>query len=576
MTKELLSNIGIGAKGKGLLGMAILTTALGTLCNAGIMIVILKMMEQITGGRGDLSRYWWALAGITVFRMLFNSISSIVRHFAGFEIVAKIKTQIILRLKQFTLGFYSNERMGEISTVIHNDADNLGGIVGHLGSRMISDFLVAFIIGTGLFLIDWRMGLAMVSLLPAAIWILVRGIQNNLQLKKANQANLADMVSLFVEYTKGIPLLKAFTEIPVFKDRLEASAVKFGESSKKEAKSVASYLGKYFFLFELCYAILATLGAYWVFGNNLSLFDYLIFMIFCREFYRPFAALEGHWLSYMSVKDSYQRVARILDAPVVEKPAAPQEAKHFDIAFDRVGFSYEAGEFELKNASFTLEQGTLTALVGPSGSGKTTITNLMLRFWEPQSGRIQIGDVDIRRMDYDELLANISIVMQNVILFADTIYENIKMGNKNATRAQVMEAARKAMIHDFIMSLPDGYDTPLGENGVGLSGGQKQRLSIARAFLKNAPIVILDEITSNVDPLNEVKIQKAISNLAADRTVLVIAHHLRTIQNADKIIVFNRGEIVEMGKHHQLMQNNGLYRELWDAQERAKEWRICG
>lgn len=182
--------------------------------------------------------------------------------------------------------------------------------------------------------------------------------------------------------------------------------------------------------------------------------------------------------------------------------------------------------------------------------------------------------MDIREIDYDDLLSNISIVMQDVILFADTIYENIKIGNKDATRDEVVEAAKKAMIHDFIMGLPQGYDTLIGENGVGLSGGQKQRVSIARAFLKDAPILILDEMTSNVDPINEVKIQKAISGLSVNRTVVVIAHHLRTIRDADKIIVLDEGEIVEMGEHEELIKSGKLYEKLWDAQEQAKNWGI--
>lgn len=575
MIKDLLKNI--GTKGKALVAAAILSTALSALAALGVTIVTLKMIEQITGGQaGPLYVYWWALAGITVLRMAFNSLGSISRHFAAFEIIAGIKERIILRLKQFSLGFYTKERMGEISTVIHNDADNLGGIVGFLATQMISDFLVALIIGTGLFIIDWRMGLAMISLLPVAVLILVLGIKNNVRLKKINQENLADMVSLFIEYTKGIPLLKAFSESQTFKKRLEASASRFGESSKKEAKSLANYLGRYFFFFELCFAILAILGAYLIFGSALSTFDYLIFILFGREFYRPFVALESHWLNYLRIKDSYQRVAKILDAPVLENPTSPLVTGHFDITFDNVGFSYEEGEgeFELKNASFTSKQGTLTALVGPSGSGKTTITNLLLRFWDTQSGRIEIGGVDIRQMDYDDLLSHVSIVMQNVILFADTIYENIKMGNKNATREQVIAAAKKAMIHDFIQGLPQGYDTPIGENGIGLSGGQKQRISIARAFLRNSSIVILDEFTSSVDALNEVKIQKAISNLAADRTVLVIAHHLKTIRSADQILVFNQGEIVEAGRHDELIENGGLYKELWNSQEKAKTWKV--
>jgi ATP-binding cassette subfamily B protein len=202
------------------------------------------------------------------------------------------------------------------------------------------------------------------------------------------------------------------------------------------------------------------------------------------------------------------------------------------------------------------------------------VANLLLRFWDIQTGGVKIGGVDIRSMDYDDLLDHISVVMQNVYLTSGSILDNIKIGKNEATREEVVEAAKRAQIHDFIAGLPDAYDTALGENGIGLSGGQKQRISIARAFIKNAPIVVLDEITSNVDPVNETKIQRAISDLAKDRTVLVIAHHLRTIRGADQIIVFNGGRIEEKGTHEELLKNRRSYHTLWAAQEQAKGWKL--
>ena len=464
--------------------------------------------------------------------------------------------------------------MGEVSTVIHKDVDNMEGVVGHMWSRMASDLLVALILGIGLFIVDWKMGLAMVSLLPMGMLVLVNGLKSGKALQQKNQDDLADMVSLFVEYVKGIPLLKAFRESKSFRQGLKKSAESFGESSKKSARSVAAFLGRYTLFLELSFGVMAILGIWFVYQGSLPVFTYLLFVIVSREFYKPFAGMEAHWTNYLKVLDSYRRILTLLEAPVVEQPLQPKTPKAFDIAFHKVRFFYEEGEFELQDASFHLKQGTLTALVGPSGSGKTTITNLLLRFWEPQQGHIRIGGISIQDMDYDELLGHISIVMQNVMLFADTIENNIKISNRNATRGQVITAAKKAMIHDFIMGLPKGYDTPVGENGVGLSGGQKQRISIARAFLKDSPIVILDEITSNVDPVNEAMIQRAISNLAKNRTVLVIAHHLRTIRTADNILVFDKGKIVQSGTHEILLEKGGLYKDLWESQEQAKQWNL--
>lgn len=574
MIKKILENF--TAKGKTMLTLAIVFFVLYALAGTAMMLVILDMIEKLTNRQPiDLSSYWLILAGLVIFKAVCNLIADVTKHFAGFDIVKQIRVKIILSLKHFSLGFYSQERLGEISTIIHKDVDNMEGVVGHMWTRMSSDFITALILGIGLFILDWRLGLAMVSLVPIALLILFRGIKSGKACQKRSQDDLADMVSLFVEYVKGIPLLKAFHENDSFQGKLKNSAVHFGQSSKTTAKTTAAYLGKYSLLLELCFAVLTTFGAWLVFRNELSVFNYLMFVIISREFYKPFAGIESHWLNYIQVTDSYNRILTVLDAPVVESPESPLKAEKFDIEFDNVDFFYEKGEFELKKACFFLEEGSLTALVGPSGSGKTTISNLLLRFWEPQQGIIRIGSTAIRSIDYDELLTHISIVMQNVILFADTIYENIKIGNKNAKREDIIEAAQKAMLHDFIMSLPLGYDSPVGENGVGLSGGQKQRISIARAFLKDSPIVILDEMTSNVDPVNEAQIQQAISNLAVHRTVLVIAHHLHTIRAADKILVFEDGRIIQDGFHDSLMiERDGLYRKLWLAQEEARKWQV--
>lgn len=573
MIKRIFSNM--TKRGKGMLSLSILFFVLYALSGAAMMLVVLNMLEGIIGGEQVvLLPYWLSLGAIVLFKAICNVVADMCKHFAGFDIVEQIRKKMVLCLKRFSLGFYTKERLGEISTIVQKDVDNMEHVVGHMWSRMTSDFIVALVLGIGLFLVDWRLGLSMIALLPIAILVLILGIKSAKKHQTQSQDDLADMVSLFVEYVKGITLLKAFRKSKSFQNSLNKSAKRFGDSSKKTAKSVAGYLGRYSFFVELGFALLATLGAYLVLREGLTVFEYLMFIILSREFYKPFVGMEAHWMNYIKVTDSYKRISTILDAPVIKTPENPQPINAYDILFQGVGFSYEEGEFELKNADFHLKEGTLTAMVGPSGSGKTTITNLLLRFWEPQSGMIQIGGVDIRAVDYDELLGNVSIVMQNVILFADTIYNNIKVGKHNATREEVVEAAKRAMIHDFIMSLPEQYETRVGENGVGLSGGQKQRVSIARAFLKDAPIVVLDEITSNVDPVNEAKIQQAISRLAKNRTVLVIAHHLRTIRSADTILVLSKGEIVQAGSHYDLIDQIGLYRSLWDAQEKAKNWKV--
>lgn len=561
MVRKILNEL--TARGVRHLIISVLFFVIYALCGTAIMLTVLFLIDRhVSGGSVPLVPATWILVGLLVLKTVSNAVADISKHFAGFDLVERIREKIILKLKMFSLGFYTNERLGEISTVIHKDVDNMEMVVGHLWTRMSADFIVALILGIGLFCMDWRMGLAMIAILPVALFSLYRGIRSGMKAQQEAQDGLADMVSLFVEYVKGIPVLKIFGGKGTFRDRLDRSVREFGESSKKTSRLAAVSVGRYAFLVELAFALMATLGLWWTLRGELPLVAYLMFVIVSKEFYKPFVNMESHWLNYIKVKDSYGRISRLLDAPVIANPDHPKTAERFDLSFEAVGFHYEKEGFEMKDLTFHVPERTVTALVGSSGSGKTTITNLLLRFWESQTGSIRIGGIDIREMDYDYLLGKISVVMQNVILFSDTIANNIKVGNRHATQEEIEEAARRAMIHDFIVSLPDGYETKIGENGLGLSGGQKQRLSIARAFLKDAPILLLDEITSNVDPVNEYKIQQAMSALVRNRTVLVIAHHLQTIRNAHQIIVMNRGSLMEKGTHAELEAKGGMYCKL--------------
>ncbi|MDG0876120.1 ATP-binding cassette domain-containing protein [Paenibacillus thiaminolyticus] len=247
---------------------------------------------------------------------------------------------------------------------------------------------------------------------------------------------------------------------------------------------------------------------------------------------------------------------------------------HGTIVFDQVTFGYDAGKPVLRDLSFTIEPNTITALVGPSGCGKSTVTRLIARFWDVQQGAIKIGDQPIRQADPEKLLQHISMVFQDVYLFQDTIGNNIRIGNMEASQTEIEEAAKRACCHEFISQLPQGYDTPVGEGGSTLSGGEKQRVSIARALLKNAPIVLLDEATASLDPENEAAVQQAINELVADKTVIIIAHRLKTIQHADKILVLDQGRLVEEGMHPELAAQAGLYANLWGLQQDADGWRV--
>ena len=542
--------------------------ALYGLSSIAMIVIVFSILFQIFEGTSldMLYKYFIAIGLLVVFKGICNMVADMKKHSAGFDIVQQIRERMIIKLKKFSLGFYTNERLGEISTILHKDVDNMSLVVGHMWSRMFGDFLIGAVVFIGLASIDLKLAILMAVSVPIALVFLYLTIKQSEKIENQNNSALLDMVSLFVEYVRGIPVLKSFSNNKSLDNELMNKTKKFGETSKAASRFKAKQLSIFGFLLDIGYLILLIAGAIFVVKGNLDVLNFIIFAVISKEFYKPFASMEQHYMYYVSAIDSYNRLSRILYADVIPDKVNGIVPKDNDIAFENIDFSYEKDEFKMEKLSFSIAEKTMTALVGESGSGKTTITNLLLRFYDVHKGKITLGGIDIRDIPYDELLDRISIVMQNVQLFDNTIEENIRVGKKGATKEEIIEAAKKARIHDFIMSLPKGYETDIGENGGILSGGQRQRISIARAFLKDAPILILDEMTSNVDPVNESLIQDAITELAKNRTVLVVAHHLKTIQKADQILVFQKGNLLEKGKHGELLEKDGYYTKLWKAQ----------
>ena len=542
--------------------------ALYGLSSIAMIVIVFSILFQIFDGTSldMLYKYFIAIGLLVVFKGICNMVADMKKHSAGFDIVQQIRERMIIKLKKFSLGFYTNERLGEINTILHKDVDNMSLVVGHMWSRMFGDFLIGAVVFVGLASINFKLAIMMAVSVPIALIFLYLTIKQSERIENQNNSALLDMVSLFVEYVRGIPVLKSFSNNKSLDNELMNKTKKFGETSKSASRFKAKQLSIFGFLLDIGYLVLLIAGTIFVVKGNLDVLNFIIFVVISKEFYKPFTSMEQHYMYYVSAVDSYERLSRILYADVIPDKVDGIVPKDNDIAFENIGFSYEKDEFKMENLSFDIDEKTMTALVGESGSGKTTITNLLLRFYDVQQGKITLGGVDIRDIPYDELLDRISIVMQNVQLFDNTIEENIRVGKKGATKEEIIEAAKKAKIHDFIMSLPKGYETDIGENGGILSGGQRQRISIARAFLKDAPILILDEMTSNVDPVNESLIQDAITELAKNRTVLVVAHHLKTIQKADQILVFQKGNLLQKGKHGELLDKNGYYTKLWKAQ----------
>ena len=542
--------------------------ALYGLSSIAMIVIVFSILFQIFDGTSlaSLYKYFIAIGLLVVFKGIFNMVADMKKHSAGFDIVQQIRERMIIKLKKFSLGFYTNERLGEINTILHKDVDNMSLVVGHMWSRMFGDFLICAVVFVGLASIDFKLAITMAVSVPIALIFLYLTIKQSERIENQNNSALLDMVSLFVEYVRGIPVLKSFSNNKSLDNELMNKTKKFGETSKAASRFKAKQLSIFGFLLDIGYLVLLIAVTILVIKGSLDVLNFIIFAVISKEFYKPFASMEQHYMYYVSAVDSYQRLSRILYADVIPDKVNGIVPKNNDISFENIDFFYKKDEFKMKKLSFSIAEKTMTALVGESGSGKTTITNLLLRFYDVHKGKITLGGIDIRDIPYDELLDRISIVMQNIQLFDNTIEENIRVGKKGATKEEIIEVAKKARIHDFIMSLPKGYETDIGENGGILSGGQRQRISIARAFLKDAPILILDEMTSNVDPVNESLIQDAITELTKNRTVLVVAHRLKTIQKADQILVFQKGNLLEKGKHGELLDKNGYYTKLWKAQ----------
>lgn len=567
---------GIIKKDKKLLGLASFLWVLWSFAGIFIffMIFYLTYLYVSKPETEPYFFYWGIIIGVVVSRGVLFALADTAKHFAGYSIVEKLRSEILHKMKRFSLGYYTRERLGNISTIIHQDIETIELAAAHMGTRLTADLAVSLISLGVLTYLDFKLFFLLVSFIPIGFFILIIGFKKSEHAAKKTSDHMTDMVSRFVEYSKGIPVLKVFKENRIIFSDLEKRIKNFEESSKKFSLINSILAGVYLFFVELSFFTLVFLGGIFVMEKEIKALEYIVFIIFSREFYKPFLNFESYFIYYSKTKESYQRILSITGEPEIKDKGEKLNINDFSIEFNDVSFGYEKEGFKFNKLNFCIPHKKLTALVGPSGAGKTTIANLIIRFYELDGGSITIGGKDISHIDYDNLLSNISIVMQDVILFSGSILDNIKMGKKDACFEDVCKAAQKAMIHDYITGLKDGYQTMLGENGTGLSGGQKQRISIARAILQDAPVIILDEASSALDPVNERMLQKAITNMTENKTVIVIAHNLNSIKNADQILVFNEGSLSERGLHNELLDMKGLYLKLWNYQNKNQTGKI--
>ncbi|UZJ40691.1 ABC transporter ATP-binding protein/permease [Prosthecochloris sp. SCSIO W1101] len=491
-------------------------------------------------------------------------------------ITSKLRLMLGDHLHKVSLGFYKKRDPGDLASVVLQDVGNFELIFSNHFSNMVSAVLGTFILSIFLFSMDWKLALLMIAAIPCAFLFMFAATKIGKKLIHEFIASRNETASRFIEYIQGVQYLKAFNisgnRFSALKDAFEN--LRRNSINQEAAVSPIALLSLVVFeLFFLLMVYMAISRLSLSGGPTIAIPVFVAFLIVGYRLYAPLLLMMVSYaaLNYMNV--SMGRIRQLLEAPLQDagKDIRPDT---YDIAFENVSFSYIDREI-LQGISLNIPEKKLTALVGASGSGKTTITNLISRFWDVQEGKISIGGIDLKDMSPQTVYSLIGQVFQDVYLFDDTIYNNIKIGNPAAMEAEVMHAAEKAQVTEFLGALENGMHTKVGEGGSRLSGGQKQRISIARAMLKDAPIILLDEATASLDPENEIYIQQAIQELVKEKTVVVIAHKLQTIRNADNIIVIQDGRILETGSHHELLENKGLYSQYWNTQQTTRGWRIA-
>lgn len=552
-----------------------LESMFGLLPIAAVFLVLIELQD----GQPITGQTWGIVIGLIagglILRMIFKYLVYRLQSTAGFEFVARERIALGDRLRNVPMGFFHDNSVGDITATVTTDLNFLENYSMHILDKVTTGVLSMIVMAGYILAFDWRIGLIFVAGILLSFPIYSHMQKKGKALSAKRQKIQSEAVAATLEYVQGISVVKSFNmcdkNLSDIEDAYESNA-----AASYGVERVFTPLNMtYSMVFRISACMIMLCAGILAVGGDLSFANLAVILIASFTIFNPIEVMGQMTTMIRTMDAALDRVERIKQAKKIDENGRDIPLDSFDIGFEHVSFAYENGNPILKDVSFSIPQGSMTAIVGPSGGGKTTITRLIARFWDVQEGSITIGGHDVKEFTCDSLLKNMSMVFQNVYLFHDTIENNIKFGCPDATHEQVVEAAKKACCHDFISALPQGYDTVIGEGGSTLSGGEKQRISIARAMLKDAPIILLDEATASVDPENEVHLQQAISALVKNKTLIVIAHRLSTIRDADQILVVDNGKIVEKGVHAELIQQKGIYQKFWNIRQKARNWKLA-
>jgi ATP-binding cassette subfamily B protein len=528
----------------------------------------------------------WTAAGGAGAAIVFNWVALLCSHLAAFDVIYKLKLDFMRHVAALPLGFHTASSTGKLRKIVDENIEKVEGFIAHQLPDLAGSVAAPISALAILFVFDWRMGLA--SLVPIIAAYAIQSAAFSNKPAKAFVAKyqdlLEDMNTAAVEYVRGISVVKAFNQTIFSFHKFHETIVTYGAFVKNYTASFKTHMTLFLtivhhvYLFLIPVAILlmdgAARGDAVDYGN--LVISSLFYLIYSFSLATPFVKTMYVAGNARQIAEGVERMDAIFDTPPLPEPKNAKTASGYTVTFENVSFSYnEAGEKSaLQDVCFTAKQGEITALVGPSGGGKSTIAHLIPRFYDASFGAIKIGGVDARDMEAEYLTSLVSFVFQDVYLFKRSVADNILVGDRNASREEVIAAAQAAQCHEFIEKLPKGYDTVIGADNAYLSGGEKQRIVIARAILKNAPILVFDEATAFSDPENEYKIQLAFEKLMRDKTVIVIAHRLSTVRSAHKILVIEQGRVVEEGVHERLLARGGLYSRMWERYNVALGWTL--
>lgn len=492
---------------------------------------------------------------------------------ASYRMCAEKRIHIGERMKYMPMGYFSTRSLGSLTAAATSTMEDLESMSFAVIARTAVGMIRTTIFSLAILCFDWRIGILFLTGMVLFLWINSLLLKKSRTLSPGRLAAQTELVDAVLEYIHGMSVVRAFHGDKAANQTLNSTIAETERQNFSLDRKRIPYNVLEQIVLRMT-AVAAILLSVWFFlQGSMSLFTCLMVVVSAFLVYSELESAGEMFFMLPMIDASIDRVEEIDRAPCMDEGGTVQTPQSHDITFDHVSFSY--GERKIINdVSFTISERTTTAIVGPSGSGKTTLTNLMARFWDADSGTVRLGGINVKDYAMDSLMDNFSMVFQNVYLFNDSIENNIKFGKPNATHAQVLAAAKAARCHDFIMALPEGYDTVIGESGATISGGERQRLSIARAMLKDAPIIILDEATANVDPENEAELQQAVEALTGGKTIVMIAHRLKTVQNADQILVLDHGQIVQQGTHGQLINQQGIYADFIGNRKTAIGWKI--